>query len=178
MFRAGEASPDGRRQPPGRPARRARARRFAAPLERAADAYVVRRGSGKTIVAGYPWFTDWGRDTFIALRGFLTLPGRLGAGRARSCSPGPARSREGMLPNRFPDAGEMPEFNAVDASLWYVIAVHDFLALRSRPIDATRGRDRCSTPSGRSSRAIATAPATASGWTRTACSRPACPACS
>ncbi len=41
-----------------------------APLQRAADAYVVRRGAGKTIIAGYPWFTDWGRDTFIALRGF------------------------------------------------------------------------------------------------------------
>ena len=41
-----------------------------APVQRAADAYVVRRGDGRTIIAGYPWFTDWGRDTFIALRGF------------------------------------------------------------------------------------------------------------
>ena len=46
---------------------------FPGRLERAADAYVVRRGAGRTIVAGYPWFTDWGRDTFIALRG--PLPG-------------------------------------------------------------------------------------------------------
>jgi predicted glycogen debranching enzyme len=52
-----------------RRAERARRARFASRLLRAADAYVVRRGEGKTIVAGYPWFTDWGRDAFIALRG-------------------------------------------------------------------------------------------------------------
>ena len=54
---------------------------FATPLERAADAYVVRRGGGETIVAGYPWFTDWGRDTFIALRGLCLATGRLDAAR-------------------------------------------------------------------------------------------------
>ena len=57
-------------------ARAARAR-SRSPLERAADAYLVRRGEGKTIVAGYPWFTDWGRDTFIALRGLCLATGRL-----------------------------------------------------------------------------------------------------
>src|SRR5712691_4609702 len=51
-------------------------------LDRAADAYLVRRGSGKTIVAGYPWFTDWGRDTFIALRGLCLATGRLDDARA------------------------------------------------------------------------------------------------
>jgi glycogen debranching enzyme len=44
---------------------------FGSPLQRAADAYLVRRGAEQTIVAGYPWFTDWGRDTFIALRGLV-----------------------------------------------------------------------------------------------------------
>ena len=53
----------------------ARRAAFASPLHRAADAYVVRRGEGRTVVAGYPWFTDWGRDTFITLRGLLTVPG-------------------------------------------------------------------------------------------------------
>ena len=48
---------------------RSRRSAFETPLARAADAYLVQRGVGKTIVAGYPWFTDWGRDTFIALRG-------------------------------------------------------------------------------------------------------------
>ncbi len=55
----------------------ARRKTLGTPMQRAADAYVVRRGEGRTIIAGYPWFTDWGRDTFIALRGFMTLPGGL-----------------------------------------------------------------------------------------------------
>lgn len=99
---------------------------FASRLHRAADAYIVQRQAGKTILAGYPWFTDWGRDTFIALRGLCIATGRLrDAGAillewARTIS-------QGMLPNRFPDRGDAPEFNAVDASLWYIIAVHEFL---------------------------------------------------
>ncbi|HEX6112862.1 MAG TPA: amylo-alpha-1,6-glucosidase [Geminicoccaceae bacterium] len=100
--------------------------RFAAPLQRAADAYVVRRGAGRTIVAGYPWFTDWGRDTFITLRGLMTLPRGLELARDILLAWAPAVS-EGMVPNRFPDAGEQPEYNAVDASLWYVIAAHELL---------------------------------------------------
>jgi predicted glycogen debranching enzyme len=98
-----------------------------APLHRAADAYVVRRGGGRTIIAGYPWFTDWGRDTFIALRGFMTLPGGLDLARDILLAWAPTVS-QGMVPNRFPDAGEQPEYNAVDASLWYVIAAHDYLS--------------------------------------------------
>src|SRR5262249_18263403 len=104
-----------------------RRRTFRTRLERSADAYVVRRGDGRTIVAGYPWFTDWGRDTFIALRGLCLATGRIADPRAILLERAGAVS-EGMLPNRFPDRGSEPEFNAVDASLWYVIAVHDFLA--------------------------------------------------
>lgn len=105
-----------------------RARRnFPSPLHRAADAYVVARGTGQTIVAGYPWFTDWGRDTFIALRGLCIATGRLGDARDILLAWSATVSR-GMLPNRFPDRGDEPEFNSVDASLWYVIAVGDFLA--------------------------------------------------
>ena len=103
-----------------------RRRRFPTRLDRAADAYLVRRGRGKTIVAGYPWFTDWGRDTFIALRGLCLATGRLDDARAILLEWAGAVS-DGMLPNRFPDHGEAPEFNAVDAALWYVVAVHDFL---------------------------------------------------
>jgi predicted glycogen debranching enzyme len=105
------------------------------PLQRAADAYVVRRGDGKTIIAGYPWFTDWGRDTFIALRGFMTLPGGLDLARNILVAWAPTVS-EGMVPNRFPDAGEQPEYNAVDASLWYVVAAHEFLAAATGLPDA------------------------------------------
>ncbi|GMU83997.1 MAG: 4-alpha-glucanotransferase [Planctomycetota bacterium] len=106
---------------------RKRRTRFASPLHRAADAYFARRGEGKTIVAGYPWFTDWGRDTFIALRGLCLATGRYDDAKAILLEWAGAVS-EGMLPNRFPDQGETPEYNAVDASLWYVIAVHEFLA--------------------------------------------------
>ncbi len=103
-----------------------RRRTFLTPLHRAADQYLVRRGAGKTIVAGYPWFTDWGRDTFISLRGLCIASGRLADARGILVSWAGALS-EGMLPNRFPDHGEQPEFNSVDASLWFIVAVHDFL---------------------------------------------------
>ncbi len=111
---------------------RRRRARFPSPLHRAADAYIVRRGEGKTIVAGYPWFTDWGRDTFIALRGLCLAAGRLDDARQILVQWAEAVD-EGMLPNRFVDQGDAPEFNSVDASLWYVIAVHDYLqALSAR----------------------------------------------
>jgi predicted glycogen debranching enzyme len=96
------------------------------PLERAADAYLVQRGRGRTIVAGYPWFTDWGRDTFIALRGLCLGTGRLAEAEGILVEWAGAVS-EGMLPNFFPDAGIEPEYNSVDASLWYVVAVHEYL---------------------------------------------------
>ncbi len=99
---------------------------FTSPLELAGDAYLVRRGKGKTIIAGYPWFTDWGRDTFIALRGLCLATGRLDDARAILLEWAGLVS-EGMLPNRFVEGGDAPEFNSVDASLWYVIAVHEFL---------------------------------------------------
>src|SRR5262245_40627230 len=93
---------------------------FPSRLERAADDYLVRRGEGRTIVAGYPWFTDWGRDTFIAIRGLCLATGRLDEARDILLEWSHAVS-EGMLPNRFPDRpDEPPEFNSVDASLWYV----------------------------------------------------------
>ena len=55
----------------------ARRQKFPTPMHRAADAYLARRGAGQTIIAGYPWFTDWGRDTFISLRGLCLATGRL-----------------------------------------------------------------------------------------------------
>ncbi|HEU5220163.1 MAG TPA: amylo-alpha-1,6-glucosidase, partial [Gemmatimonadales bacterium] len=111
---------------------------FPSPLHRAADAYIVSRGSGQTIVAGYPWFTDWGRDTFIALRGLCLATGRLDDARDILLAWADTVS-EGMVPNRFVDQGGAPEFNAVDASLWYVVAVHEFLKARAARRD---GGDR------------------------------------
>jgi len=114
-----------------------RRKQFSSPMALAADAYIVRRGSGRTIIAGYPWFTDWGRDTFISLRGMCLAAGRVEQAREILLEWAGAVS-EGMLPNRFTDSGEQPEFNAVDASLWYVVAVHDFLAAAKRVKSADR----------------------------------------
>ena len=113
-------------------ARHEQARRIAFPskLHKAADAYLVQRGTGKTIIAGYPWFGDWGRDTFIALRGLCLATGRYEDARDILVEWAGTVS-EGMLPNRFPDKGETPEFNSVDASLWYVIASHELLQTAS-----------------------------------------------
>jgi predicted glycogen debranching enzyme len=107
---------------------RERRLQFTDRLERAADAYLVRRGAGRTILAGYPWFTDWGRDTFIALRGLCLATGRFGEAEGILVEWAGAVS-EGMLPNYFPDAGAEPEFNSVDASLWYVVAVYEWLEM-------------------------------------------------
>ena len=100
-------------------------------LARAADAYLVKRGGGRTILAGYPWFTDWGRDTFIALRGLCLATGRL-ADASAILGEWAGTVSEGMVPNRFTDNGDAPEFNSVDASLWFVIAVDAYLAACSR----------------------------------------------
>lgn len=103
-------------------------------LARAADAFIVTRGAGRTIIAGYPWFTDWGRDTFIALRGLVLDRDRFDVA-AAILSEWAATVSEGMLPNRFPDAGAAPEYNAVDASLWFVIVAHEFIT-RAQPATA------------------------------------------
>ncbi len=99
---------------------------FPTRLHRSADAYLVRRGRGRTLIAGYPWFSDWGRDTFIALRGLCLAAGCLREAREILIEWSGAVSA-GMLPNRFPDRGEIPEYNSVDASLWYIVAVHDLI---------------------------------------------------
>ena len=78
--------------------------RFVTALVAAADQYVVARGLEKTIIAGYHWFSDWGRDTMIALPGLTLVTGRFDVA---AHSAGIRSPRDGgMLPNRFPDAGE------------------------------------------------------------------------
>jgi predicted glycogen debranching enzyme len=100
---------------------------FVERLTLAADQYIVARGEEKSVIAGYHWFSDWGRDTMIALPG-LTLPsGRFDVARSVLRTFAQVADR-GMLPNRFPDAGEQPEFNTVDATLWFFEAVRAYLA--------------------------------------------------
>lgn len=103
----------------------------------AADQFIVKRTlgeeskfseteTGKTVIAGYPWFSDWGRDTMAALPGLTLVTRRpdLAASILRTFA---NYVNQGMLPNRFPDAGETPDYNTVDATLWYFYAIHQHL---------------------------------------------------
>jgi glycogen debranching enzyme len=112
-----------------------------AQLAIAADAFVVVAAPGgstrTTIVAGYPWFTDWGRDTMIALPGLLIANRRADVAEAivRGFAP---FVDGGMLPNVFPDGGSAPEYNTVDAALWYAQAIRACAAVTR---DAQFARD-------------------------------------
>ena len=93
----------------------------------AADQFLVDRPSpdneeGSTVIAGYPWFTDWGRDTMIALPGLTVSVGRM-ENSIPILNTFAAHIDSGMIPNRFPDEGEQPEYNTVDATLWFFEAV-------------------------------------------------------
>ncbi len=104
------------------------------PLQHASKQYLVKRDQRDTIVAGYPWFTDWGRDTFISLRGLCLASDDLETAKQILLAWSQTIS-EGMLPNRFPDGDSVAEYNSVDASLWFVVATHEFLSLASRRYD-------------------------------------------
>ena len=98
----------------------------------AADQFIVDRPladvpQGKTIIAGYPWFSDWGRDTMISLPGLTLTTGRYEVARV-ILQTFAKYIDKGMLPNVFPDRGETPEYNTVDASLWYFEAIRDYYA--------------------------------------------------
>jgi predicted glycogen debranching enzyme len=99
---------------------------FVQTLTSSAEQFLAHRGKEWTILAGYPWFTDWGRDTMIALPGLTLCTGHLGI--ARSILVNFAKFvDQGMLPNHFPDAGEQPQYNTVDATLWYFEAIRQYL---------------------------------------------------
>ena len=103
-----------------------RGNQFVAALSVAADQFIVARERCKTVIAGYHWFADWGRDTMIALPGLALATGRadVAKGILREFA---NHVDQGMLPNRFPDAGETPEYNTVDATLWFFEAVRSYL---------------------------------------------------
>jgi predicted glycogen debranching enzyme len=102
-------------------------------LAHAANDFIVARKApdgqeGSTVIAGYPWFGDWGRDTMISLPGLLLTTGRFAQAKqvlgvfAQYVS-------EGMIPNRFDDYTGKPEYNTVDASLWFVHAAFEYARL-------------------------------------------------
>ena len=95
-------------------------------LTTAADQFIVRREQGETVIAGYHWFADWGRDTMIALPGLTLVNGRWEIAK-HVLAEFAAHVDRGMLPNRFPDAGEAAEYNTVDATLWFFEAMRSFL---------------------------------------------------
>ncbi|MBK8268347.1 MAG: glycogen debranching enzyme N-terminal domain-containing protein [Planctomycetes bacterium] len=96
-------------------------------LTRATNDFIVRRDDLNTVIDGYPWFEDWGRDTFISLPGLCLVPGRFDMARniIRAFA---AHVDQGMIPNRFPPYGEPPVYNTVDGTLWYVNAIDRYLA--------------------------------------------------
>ena len=92
----------------------------------AADAYVIKRRNRTSIIAGYPWFTNWGRDAMICIPGLL-----LSTGRSEEALDVLIRfaeaEKDGLIPNRFPDGSETPEYNTVDTPLWFIYACHKYL---------------------------------------------------
>ena len=93
----------------------------------ASEQFIVERENThhKTLIAGYPWFTDWGRDTMIALRGICIRTGK------QQLTKSILRTflqylDEGMLPNRFPDSGAVPEYNTIDATLWLFVVIYEY----------------------------------------------------
>ncbi len=101
--------------------------RLAEAFRRAAENFLVRRETRQTVIAGYPWFTDWGRDTFISLPGLCLVTGRYETA-WQIIESFSGHVSEGMVPNRFPDVGQDPDYNAIDASLWFIYAIDRYLA--------------------------------------------------
>ena len=112
-------------------------------LAQASDQFIVRRGTASptaaalspaasSIIAGYPWFTDWGRDTMISLPGLATALKRydLASGILKTYA---GFVDHGMLPNTFPDGGEAPQYNTADATLWMFEALDDYLQAKLDP---------------------------------------------
>ena len=103
-------------------------------LREAAEAFVVQRHTGTldsreacSVIAGYHWFTDWGRDAMICLPGLLLVTGHAerAAGLLRTFA---QAIDQGMIPNRFPDTGEQIEYNTADATMWFFQAIQQTLA--------------------------------------------------
>ena len=109
-------------------------------LSVAADQFIVSRSAesaapqsgagahsnnGKSVIAGYPWFEDWGRDTFISLAGLTLVTGHFDVARSILATFAD-HMRRGLLPNRFPDKSHTPDYNTVDASMWYVHAAYQY----------------------------------------------------
>jgi predicted glycogen debranching enzyme len=94
----------------------------------ATDTFMVQSGTAdqKAVIAGYHWFEAWGRDTFISLPGLVLVPGRFEYARKIFLS-FKNYCKQGLMPNFLPDGTEQPVYNTVDATLWFVNAVLQYL---------------------------------------------------
>lgn len=111
---------------------------FVQSLVAAADQFLVRRGENlSSVVAGYHWFTDWGRDTMISLSGLAFARREFDPARDILLAFA-SHMREGVIPNRFPDQDEEPEYNNVDGTLWFVNAVGELVRCRPADIEFVR----------------------------------------
>ncbi|MDP9053448.1 MAG: hypothetical protein M3N93_03985 [Acidobacteriota bacterium] len=99
---------------------------FRGTLPAAASQFIARRDSLRTVIAGYPWFTDWGRDTMISLPGLTLSTGRFDIARDILLEFA-GLADQGLLPNAFPDRNQPPAGNTVDATLWFFEAVRRYL---------------------------------------------------
>lgn len=89
----------------------------------AAEKFLVQTNSRTSILAGYPWFTDWGRDTMISLPGICLATGKVELAR-QMITAFASQMRDGLVPNRFVETGETPEYNTADATLWFANACY------------------------------------------------------
>src|SRR5207302_3092461 len=103
-----------------------------AKLKNAARHFIVQTPNRASLIAGYPWFTDWGRDTMISLPGICLCTENVEIAR-RILSDYGAQTFQGLIPNRFVEEGETPDYNTVDATLWYANAVYRTLEAEWNP---------------------------------------------
>jgi len=92
----------------------------------ASDNFIVKKGNGKSVIAGYPWFADWGRDTLIALPGLTLVPHRFNDAK-QILSTFASFCKNGLIPNVFDDRDSKPSYNTVDASLWFIDRVYQYM---------------------------------------------------
>jgi len=100
--------------------------RLSAMLKQAAEKFFIETKNRSTIIAGYPWFTDWGRDTMISLPGLCLHTGRVEQARDILMAYS-TQMYQGLIPNRFVESGERPDYNTVDATLWFANAIYKTL---------------------------------------------------
>lgn len=100
---------------------------FISDLIKSGEQFIVRRESSQShsIIAGYHWFTDWGRDTMIAMRGLVIANGKKEIAES-IINTFLLYLKDGMIPNRFPDSGGEPEYNTIDATLWLFVVLYEY----------------------------------------------------